>query len=98
MPATLELAVSEVFTLKAAALAGLTGVAAAGEAEGSAGVVHAGVTVAEAIGAPTGAAHDGVMVGGATDAPITDGSDIGAIKAAIAFARSGRVGAGRKRG
>ena len=45
MPATSESAVSEVFTLKAAALAGLTGVAAAGEAEGSAGVVHAGVTV-----------------------------------------------------
>jgi len=40
---------------------------------------RAGVYVAGAIGAPTGAAHDGVMVGGATDAPITDGSDIGAI-------------------
>jgi hypothetical protein len=97
-----EAAASEV------ALVGVTGAAAAGadrvwvtaaagEAEGLAGVVHAGATAAGAIGAPIGADPNGVMVPGATDVPI-DGSDIGVITAAIAFARFGRGGAGRKRG
>lgn len=81
----------------AAALVEITGAVVAGEAEDLAGVVHAGGMAAWAIGVPIGADLDGAMVAGATDGP-TDGSDIGATTAAIAFARFGRGGAGRKRG